>query len=424
MGGSQNLARDGRLGRSRRSICSIMLLSIVGIVQLLPQPGCSTPVAQSDAAGLLPRPRFTSYITKTPRRRSSKKQQLSQDLHQKLLQQLIRSPGWQRAGASPERLAFAAPTEALARRCHKRQHQQHTNQQYYLYQHQPQQQTRSNWLFLLLFQSDAAAALASMVVASMLWLCIFPTASAKAYTASSWFAAPTGPSSQKFSSRNSAPDGQEVTTNFLENIFNKKLQGDEIFDPPKSLMLPYTRIRDNTTGAAAFADILDLLPTGPRDSASSASGGNPRILLDVGAGKSNAAKLFLESAKPGWRYVAADPYNRSEEENSTAQRAVEDAGGADAVCSMSVLNVIAEKASRIEHIRLCHDALRQSGLAFFKVWAGYWPERGSSVPSVQADKDIYQSNSWASAFKEEVEQVFGAGKAYVDNNLNLIVAKS
>jgi len=188
-----------------------------------------------------------------------------------------------------------------------------------------------------------------------------------------------------------------------------------VYRPPKGQKLPYTTITDNTQGKEAFADILGLFPS-PRP------GRVGLLLLDVGAGKSNSAREFLASAKPEVQYRGADPYNRSKLENATTQQAVEDAGGADVATSMSVLNVIREPLARAKHIQTLHDALRPSGTAFFKVWAGYWPARGTGEPYISTVDDTFQANAWASAFLPEVEAAFGKGQAYADNDLNLIVA--
>ncbi|CAK0808652.1 unnamed protein product [Prorocentrum cordatum] len=194
----------------------------------------------------------------------------------------------------------------------------------------------------------------------------------------------------------------------------------QAYSPPEGLPLPYPTILDNTEGAAAFADVLELLPE--------ARPGQGRLLvLDVGAGRSAEPQRFLEAAcgarRPaGCLVVAADPYNRGEEENLAAQRAVEAAGGADAVTSASVLNVVPDQESRAAHVRLLHRALRPGGIALIKVWAGSWPERGTGRPTVDAAGDTYQANAWASSFVPLVETVFGKGWVYADNNLNLVVA--
>lgn len=187
------------------------------------------------------------------------------------------------------------------------------------------------------------------------------------------------------------------------------------YAPPVGAELPYPAIRDNTEGAPAFADVLELLPR-PRP------GRRGLLLLDVGAGSSDAAKRFVEARRPDCRVLPADPYNRPAAENAAAQRAVEEAGGADVVTSMSVLNVVQEREARAEHLRLLRQAVRPGGLALFKVWAGFWPERGSGRPTVDEARESFQANAWASAFLPEVEEVFGQGHAYAENNLNLIVA--
>lgn len=258
-------------------------------------------------------------------------------------------------------------------------------------------------------KESSAAAYFRCSVALVIVLTLFPVLAAQAQSSVSWFGVA---SMQKVSSASTAPTDQG--TSLLEQVFPQTLSTKQVFKPPPGQKLPYPDIPDNTEGAAAFADVLDLLPTSP-------SGRSP-ILLDIGGGRSNAPKRFIEAAKPGWRVVVADPYNRPEAENAAAQRAVEEGGGADVVTSMSVLNVIPEQASRFNHIELVHNVVRPGGRAIFKVWAGLWPERGTGTPQYDSAQDSFQANAWASAFLPEVESVFGKGNAYADNNLNLILA--
>lgn len=249
--------------------------------------------------------------------------------------------------------------------------------------------------------SDASIALSVQLAASGLVLAfIFGTRSVRAFEDSPWFSAV---SKQQFSSR---------TTSLPPTATQRD---SKIYIPPVGLPLPYPSINDNTEGAAAFRDILELLPE-------PLPGHSELLLLDVGGGRSDAGKRFLQTAKPRCRVVVADPYNRSETENAATQHAIEDAGGADVATSMSVLNVIQESQVRADHIGLLHRALRPGGIALFKVWPGLWPERGTGRPAADPTQDSFQANAWASAFLPEVEAVFGPGRAYADNNLNLVVA--
>jgi hypothetical protein len=73
----------------------------------------------------------------------------------------------------------------------------------------------------------------------------------------------------------------------------------------------------------------------------------------------------------------------------------------DCCTSMSVLNVIDTKEARIKHIRLCFDALKAKGSAFFKVWAG----NRSGIAAKSEGR--FQSNLDAAHYISEVEEVFG-----------------
>ena len=69
-----------------------------------------------------------------------------------------------------------------------------------------------------------------------------------------------------------------------------------------------------------------------------------------------------------------------------------------------------------------HMVLSAGGVAYFKVWAGSWPERGTGVSHLDEGRGVFQANRWASGFQCEVESIFGAGNVFVDNNINLLVA--
>ena len=127
--------------------------------------------------------------------------------------------------------------------------------------------------------------------------------------------------------------------------------------------LPYPDIVDNTEGIAGFHDLP--IPN------------EPAILLDIGGGKSDSGMHWLNMKYPALIVHVIDPFARSAEHNHTVQEAIEAAGGADIVTSISVLNVIQDVNARIAHIVTVHDALRKGGIAFFKVWAGSWPVRGT-----------------------------------------------
>lgn len=213
-----------------------------------------------------------------------------------------------------------------------------------------------------------------------------------------------------FDSLNEAgrPISNDVATSALSNAELVSTAPAEY--PPSDLALstglPFPTIRDTTEGVAAFSDII--LPQGA-------------LLVDIGAGKYDHVKKYLETQYKGLKCIPVDPYNRTIEHNEASRCFVEGKGGADVVTSMSVLNVLATQKLVSDHIKLVHRVLRPGGIAYFKVWAGMWPERGTGVAHVDNERGVYQSNRWACAYRESVVAVFGADNVFVDAERHLIV---
>jgi hypothetical protein len=166
-------------------------------------------------------------------------------------------------------------------------------------------------------------------------------------------------------------------------------------------------IVDNTEGITAFADLKIPAST--------------KILLDIGGGKFDSSKLWLENRYSIQVYVV-DPFCRSKEHNLEVQDVIMKKGGADIVTSMSVLNVVDTIQSRLRHCAVAWEALKPNGVAYFKVWAGSYPRRGSGVGVSDPFRKVYQANRWASEFKGEVGFIFGDANVFVDNNKNLLIA--
>ena len=167
---------------------------------------------------------------------------------------------------------------------------------------------------------------------------------------------------------------------------------------------------DNSEGIAAFDDI-DF----PRVATSFA---------DFGGGPSDEAALYMKNKYDNIKhFFILDPFNRSFQHNIEMQSNITSMGGVDIVTCMSVLNIIPTYRLRIHLISIMYEALKEGGYAYFKVWAGTWPERGSGRPTIDHSRNIFQANKWADGFRNEVAKVFGARNVYVDNNMNLIVAK-
>ena len=172
--------------------------------------------------------------------------------------------------------------------------------------------------------------------------------------------------------------------------------------------LPYVDIVDNTEGISGVADLY--IPS------------DATLVVDVGGGKSDAAKLWSESRTPSLTYLVADPFGRSPSHNASVQSLVESRGGADVVLSISVLNVIRDDGIRSRHVAVVHKAVKVGGVAYFKVWAGVWPSRGTGVGTYNKEMDVYQANRWCGGFKEEVGAYFGIENVIVDYSRNLLTA--
>ncbi|MBI2707630.1 MAG: hypothetical protein HYX35_04895 [Proteobacteria bacterium] len=165
---------------------------------------------------------------------------------------------------------------------------------------------------------------------------------------------------------------------------------------------------DNTAGVNAFADIeFDQ--------------GVSRV-LDVGGGKFDVCRKYLEKRKI--ELLVWDPYNRTVTHNLEVERSIKKVK-VDSATSMAVLNVIPEPEVRLKHIATLKEALKNKGIAYFKVWPGEGKLKGSNRHIVNAyGFPGYQANSFAREFLVEVELVFGKNHAQLHPTIpNLIVAK-
>ena len=171
--------------------------------------------------------------------------------------------------------------------------------------------------------------------------------------------------------------------------------------------IPYPSIIDNTEGIGGVYDLNF-------DGAS--------IVANMGAGKFDDVKMWLESKYPSLCVYSLDPYHRSKDHNRKAQDEIVKQGGADITLSISVLNILESKVSRHRHISIVYESLRKGGRAYFKIWAGMWPYRGLGKASYDDARHVLQLNRWASDYLEEIEQVFGSGNLVADNNTNFILA--
>jgi hypothetical protein len=79
------------------------------------------------------------------------------------------------------------------------------------------------------------------------------------------------------------------------------------------------------------------------------------------------------------------------EHNLAAQKEIEAAGGVDCACAMSVLNVIPSARGRVQLINTVYSSLKPGGVAYFKVWAGSWPARGTGQEVLDLQRGVYQA---------------------------------
>jgi hypothetical protein len=194
-------------------------------------------------------------------------------------------------------------------------------------------------------------------------------------------------------------DAQQITsTNPIEEEW-VQWKAPKIYRHTPINSLPFPDIHDNTEGIAGFYDLP--IPEGAK------------FLVDIG-GKYDG-KAWLERKYPGLNVLVVDPFRRTQTHNTLCRQFLIEKGGADVATSISVLNVIQARDHRLMHCIDVHDSLKVGGVAFFKVWAGLWPQRGTGIPHDG------QANAWSQHFLPEVKAVFG--NAVNDCALNLIIAQ-
>lgn len=89
---------------------------------------------------------------------------------------------------------------------------------------------------------------------------------------------------------------------------------------------------------------------------------------DNGGGSYNYNSQFLKTYH-GVENIVYDPYQRGEASNLEALAQVEK-HDFDSATSNSVLNVIDDAKARLKHISLSCHALKEGGIAYFKVYPG------------------------------------------------------
>lgn len=158
-----------------------------------------------------------------------------------------------------------------------------------------------------------------------------------------------------------------VSTNTLDENY-ESWAGPIRYQPEHNCKFVLPDILDNTEGIAAFADLRCPV--------------NAKLWVDIGGGASDAPSKWLENKYPGLIVMVIDPFARSHEHNISIQIHLKSSGLADVVSSMSVLNVISNLENRLRHCLVMFNALKVGGTAYFKVWAGLWPLRGSGQAGI------------------------------------------
>ena len=212
-------------------------------------------------------------------------------------------------------------------------------------------------------------------------------------------------------------ESNQVITSAATNSEDRGIldyNGPNIYQESHELSLPYPKIADTTEGIAAFENLYNL---GVFQNCTG-------LVLNLGGGAYDDGPQWLEKRVPGVKVLTADPFCRSKEHNRSVQDIVEGSlAGVEIVMSISVLNVIQKRETRLLHITLAHNVLKHDGGVFYaKVWAGYWPRRGTGASQVDSARDSYQSNRWAIDYLAEVEAVFGPKNCFLDCQNNMIVA--
>ncbi|MBX9586820.1 MAG: hypothetical protein K2X50_06140 [Gammaproteobacteria bacterium] len=166
----------------------------------------------------------------------------------------------------------------------------------------------------------------------------------------------------------------------------------------------YSDLSENTAGPNAFSDILFDKKT--------------KKILDVGGGKFDHNRDYMKIRKID--LLVWDPYGRDTTHNNHVEGIVKKAP-VDSATSMSVLNVIQEVKVRLKHINTLKAAIKIGGKAYFKIWPGELPLKGSYYPT--GNHLYYQANAYADRFLREIETIFGPGNVMLDHRVqNLIIA--
>lgn len=165
---------------------------------------------------------------------------------------------------------------------------------------------------------------------------------------------------------------------------------------------PYTNKIDTTEGFGAFDSVIATFDKiGPKN-------------IDNGGGKYDNNSEYIK-IKYNVDNLVYDPFMRPEEHNKEVLNSVS-SQKRDTCTSFSVLNVIDSREARLKHIKLCFDAIKEDGQAFFKVWPG------NSTGIQQYQPGSYQSNQNIYHYVKDIAEIFGFENICIDIESSTIKA--
>jgi len=125
--------------------------------------------------------------------------------------------------------------------------------------------------------------------------------------------------------------------------------------------------------------------------------------IDIGGGKYDKATDYLKGK--GVTNLVYDPFNRSEEFNYEIIRQLS-MGPVDTATAANVLNVISEKAHRVNVVRQAAKAIKADGVAYFQIHEGDADGNGR-VTKVKDGKDmVWQNHQPTKWYIDEVKEYF------------------
>jgi len=122
--------------------------------------------------------------------------------------------------------------------------------------------------------------------------------------------------------------------------------------------------------------------------------------LDIGAGKYDLGKQYLERERGVTESVPFDPFNRDADTNRSAVERLQSGERFSTTTIPNVLNVIAERSARDNVILQAARALQPEGVAYFQIYEG---DRSGSGRETSKG---YQNNKKTSDYLDEVRQHF------------------